>query len=94
MQWTSRGVHLLVQLRTRVLDGTLDSDFKRWREGTATFTERGENGRMTPPAFSCSPVQVAETIGPPESSNEDDGYLREFRSVDFPIVSYEDNFGL
>lgn len=28
MQWTPRGVHLLMQLRTRVLD----SDFKRWRE--------------------------------------------------------------
>ena len=32
MQWTPRGVHLLIQLRTRVLDGTLDTDFKRWRE--------------------------------------------------------------
>ncbi|MFD2051844.1 hypothetical protein ACFSQT_01240 [Mesorhizobium calcicola] len=32
MQWTPRGVHLLIQLRTRVLDGTLDNDFKRWRE--------------------------------------------------------------
>jgi hypothetical protein len=31
MQWTQRGVHLLIQLRTRVLDGTLDTDFKRWR---------------------------------------------------------------
>ena len=33
MQWTRRGVHLLMQLRTRVLDDTLDSDFKRWRNG-------------------------------------------------------------
>lgn len=32
MQWTPRGVHLLMQLRTRVLDGTLNNDFKRWRE--------------------------------------------------------------
>jgi hypothetical protein len=31
MQWTPRGVHLLMQLRTRVLDGILHSDFKRWR---------------------------------------------------------------
>lgn len=31
MQWTPRGVHLLMQLRTRVLDGTLDGDFQRWR---------------------------------------------------------------
>jgi hypothetical protein len=32
MQWTPRGVHLLLQLRTRVLDGTLENDFKRWHE--------------------------------------------------------------
>lgn len=31
MQWTPRGVHLLMQLRTRVLDGTLEDDFKRWK---------------------------------------------------------------
>jgi hypothetical protein len=33
MQWTPRGAHLLMQLRTRVLDGTLGNDFKRWRQG-------------------------------------------------------------
>ena len=32
MQWTPRGVHLLMQLRTRVLDGTLEADFKRWKD--------------------------------------------------------------
>ena len=32
MQWTPHGVHLLMQLRTRVLDGTLDDDFKRWKQ--------------------------------------------------------------
>lgn len=32
MQRTLRGVHLLVQLRTRVLDGTLEADFKRWKD--------------------------------------------------------------
>jgi hypothetical protein len=30
MQWTPRGVHLLIEPRTRVLDGTLGNDFKRW----------------------------------------------------------------
>ena len=25
-------VHLLIQLRTRVLDGTLNGDFQRWRK--------------------------------------------------------------
>jgi len=32
MQWTPRGVHLLVQLRVRTLDGTLANDFQRWRD--------------------------------------------------------------
>ena len=32
MQWTPRGVHLLVQLRARTLDGTLANDFQRWRD--------------------------------------------------------------
>lgn len=31
MQWTPRGVHPLLQLRTRTLDGTLADDFTRWR---------------------------------------------------------------
>jgi hypothetical protein len=30
MRWIPRGVHLLIQPRTRVLDGTLDNGFKRW----------------------------------------------------------------
>jgi hypothetical protein len=30
MRWTPCGVHRLIQPRTRVLDGTLDNDFKRW----------------------------------------------------------------
>jgi hypothetical protein len=30
MQWSPRGAHLLLQTRTRVLDGVLERDFKRW----------------------------------------------------------------
>jgi hypothetical protein len=30
MQWSPRGAHLLLQTRTRVLDGALEGDFKRW----------------------------------------------------------------
>ena len=30
MRWTPRGAHLLVQLRTRVLNGELAADFQRW----------------------------------------------------------------
>jgi hypothetical protein len=33
MQWTQRGAHLLLQTRTRTLDGTLRSLFERWYPG-------------------------------------------------------------
>jgi hypothetical protein len=35
MQWTPRGAHLLLQTRTRALDGTLRSLFERWYPGLA-----------------------------------------------------------
>jgi hypothetical protein len=35
MQWTKRGAHLLLQIRTRTLDGTLRSMFERWYPGLA-----------------------------------------------------------
>ncbi len=36
MQWTKRGAHLLLQTRTRALDGTLRSTFERWYPGLLT----------------------------------------------------------
>jgi hypothetical protein len=30
MRWTSRGAHLLLQIRTRVLNNTLTNDYRRW----------------------------------------------------------------
>jgi hypothetical protein len=35
MQWTKRGAHLLLQIRTRALDGTLRPSFERWYPGLA-----------------------------------------------------------
>ncbi len=35
MQWTRRGAHLLLQTRTRALDGTLRPLFVRWYPGLA-----------------------------------------------------------
>jgi len=35
MQWTRRGAHLLLQARTRALDGTLRPLFERWYPGLA-----------------------------------------------------------
>lgn len=34
-QWTRRGAHLLLQTRTRTLDGTLRPLFERWYPGLA-----------------------------------------------------------
>jgi hypothetical protein len=36
MQWTKRGAHLLLQTRTRVLDGTLRPRFEKWYPGLAS----------------------------------------------------------
>lgn len=36
MRWTRRGAHLLLQIRTRTLDGTLSATFQRWYPGMET----------------------------------------------------------
>jgi hypothetical protein len=36
MRWTRRGAHLLLQVRTRVLDDTLSATFQRWYPGMET----------------------------------------------------------
>jgi len=41
MQWTKRSAHLLLQTRTRTLDGTLRPLFERWYPGLANDNENG-----------------------------------------------------
>jgi len=41
MQWTKRGAHLLLQTRTRALDGTLRPLFERWYPGLANDNASG-----------------------------------------------------
>jgi hypothetical protein len=36
MRWTRRGAHLLLQIRTQVLDDTLPATFQRWYPGMRT----------------------------------------------------------
>jgi len=48
MRWTRRGVHLLLQIRTRVLDDTLLATFQRWYPGM----EAGEPHQL--PALAAS----------------------------------------
>ena len=40
MQWTPRGAHLLLQIRTRTLDGTFRPLFERWYPGLANDNAR------------------------------------------------------
>ena len=39
MRWSPRGAHLLLQIRTRVLNDTLADDYRRWYPGF-THTDR------------------------------------------------------
>ncbi len=42
MRWSKSGAHLLLQIRTRVLDGTLRTKFQSWHPGlfNAANTDR------------------------------------------------------
>ena len=39
MRWTPRGAHLLLQVRTRVLNDDLADDFRRWYPGFTHTTD-------------------------------------------------------
>ncbi|MGC1734642.1 MAG: ISKra4 family transposase [Pseudonocardiaceae bacterium] len=39
MRWTPRGAHLLLQIRTRVLNDTLTNDYRRWYPGLTHTSE-------------------------------------------------------
>jgi len=45
MQWTPRGAHLLLQTRTRVLNGELVSRFRQWYPGFRAG-EGGDSGGL------------------------------------------------
>lgn len=40
MRWTPRGAHLLLQIRTRVLNDELATDFHRWYPGFVHTADR------------------------------------------------------
>lgn len=46
MQWTKRGAHLLLQIRTHVLNGDLASRFRDWYPGFSVVEENGSACRM------------------------------------------------
>jgi hypothetical protein len=45
MQWSRRGAHLLLQTRTRTLDGSLRSEFEKWYPGMANDNHKPEQNR-------------------------------------------------
>lgn len=48
VRWTRRGAHLLLQVRTRVLDDTLTTTFQRWYPGmeTSNFQQIGFGSQL------------------------------------------------
>ena len=40
MRWSPRGAHLLLQIRTRVLNNTLTDDYRRWYPGFTHTTDQ------------------------------------------------------
>jgi hypothetical protein len=48
MQWTERGAHPLLQMRTRALDGTLRPQFERWYPGLANDIAPGIRSTLRP----------------------------------------------
>ena len=40
MRWSPRGAHLLLQIRTRVLNNDLAGDFARWYPGLTSPAQR------------------------------------------------------
>jgi hypothetical protein len=42
MRWTPRGAHLLLQIRTRVLNDTLTNDYRRWYPGFTHSTSKAD----------------------------------------------------
>jgi len=43
MRWTPRGAHLLLQIRTRVLNDQLADDFHRWHSGFTHCSAEAED---------------------------------------------------
>jgi hypothetical protein len=42
MRWTERGAHLLLQVRTQVLNEDLRTTFQRWYPGMKAAVDRAE----------------------------------------------------
>ena len=62
MQWTKRGAHLLLQTRTRALDGTLRSLFEKWYPGLANDNAAGLCHVAVPRARSVGALGIVRQL--------------------------------
>ncbi len=64
MQWSERGAHLLLQVRTRVLDDELEDVFRDWYPGfRPPNPSRTQSLEARPPLFSA--LEVIDASLPP-----------------------------
>jgi hypothetical protein len=56
MRWTPRGAHLLLQIRTRVLNDQLSADFHRWYPKSRELQQTGEKPQVTRSAWQRSGI--------------------------------------
>ena len=56
MQWSQRGAHLLLQIRTRVLNEEWEDTFRRWYPGFRPHTEEPVLDPPPDPGIECSPT--------------------------------------
>jgi hypothetical protein len=54
MRWTPRGAHLLLQIRTRVLNNTLTNDYRRWYPNFTHTTDHQTLAAWLPRFFPLS----------------------------------------
>src|SRR5450759_2999760 len=69
MRWTPRGAHLLLQVRTRVLNDDLADQFRRWHPGFTHTIEARQPGSPLPrnlPRF--APLSSLAAIPPPAAT--------------------------
>jgi hypothetical protein len=59
MAWTPRGAHLLLQIRTRVLNGDWEATFREWHPG---FRAAPQAVAARPPRIKYSPTRTS--LGP------------------------------
>ena len=68
MRWSKRGAHLMLQTRTRALDGTLRAKFEQWYPASLSpspiLSKRPCKWQHKPHTFWCSPFSSHRRLHP------------------------------